>query len=200
MPRKHILPISQIQKITMKTNYHTIIAIDPDVTKSGVAFLEVENRLLELSSLTFPQLTDYLKFVRKKSVYSETTTFMEGMEKPVTTIQKAGKFIVVVEAGWLNAVSNYHTAAGRRGQRIAKNVGANHQAGKMIVEMCRHYEIPVTTIKPLKKMWKGKDGKITQEEIASFTGITGRNNQEERDAALLAWVYAGLPIKINFRK
>ena len=45
-------------------------------------------------------------------------------------------------------------------------------------------------------MWQGKDGKITQQEIASFTGITGRNNQEERDAALLAWVYAGLPIKI----
>jgi hypothetical protein len=44
-------------------------------------------------------------------------------------------------------------------------------------------------------MWHGRDGKITQEEIAAFTGIDGRHNQEERDAALLAWIYAGLPIK-----
>ena len=164
----------------MKTNYHTIIAIDPDVDKSGVAALQIEGKHLVMHSLKFPELIDLLKWINEDKIHFP--------------------FMVVVEAGWLNAVSNYHTAAGRRGQRIAKNVGANHQVGKMIVEMCEHYNIPVTTIKPLKKMWQGKDGKITQEEIASFTGIIGRNNQEERDAALLAWVYAGLPIKTNFRK
>lgn len=164
----------------MSTNYHTIIAIDPDVDKSGVATLDVKGKNLVMDSLKFPKLIDLLRWINKDKIHFP--------------------FIVVVEAGWLNSISNYHTAAGRRGQRIAKNVGANHQVGKMIVEVCEHYGIPVTTIKPLKKIWKGKDGKITQEEIAMFTGISGRNNQEERDAALLAWVYAGLPIKTNFRR
>jgi hypothetical protein len=161
----------------MRPNY--IIAIDPDVDKSGVAELSPQHRLLEVTSLSFPQLIDYLQTRKELSRTAKTS------------------LLVVVEAGWLNSISNFHTTAGRKGQRIAKNVGSNHQVGKMIVEMCEHYAIPVTTVKPLKKMWKGKDGKITQAEIASFTGITGRTNQEERDAALLAWVYAGLPIKVK---
>jgi hypothetical protein len=160
-----------------------IIAIDPDVDKSGVAELRTGNRLLGATSLTFPQLLEYLQFVKREIITAQGLT--------VT---------VVVEAGWLNAISNYHTKADRKGQRIARNVGSNQQVGKIIVEMCRHYEIPVETIKPLKKMWKGKDGKITHEELAVFTGITGQTNQEERDAALIAWVYAGLPIKINNNK
>ena len=105
--------------------------------------------------------------------------------------------MVVVEAGWLNKVSNYHTAAGRRGQRIAKNVGANHQVGKMIVEMAKHYGIEVVEQAPLRKCWKGKNGKITHEELASFTGLMGKTNQDARDAALLAWIYANLPIRLN---
>jgi hypothetical protein len=159
--------------------YDTVIAIDPDIAESGVAELSPQHRLLEVTNLNFPQLIDYLQYRKKMSDTAHTS------------------LVVVVEAGWLNAISNYHTAAGRRGQRIAKNVGANHQTGKHIVEMCRHYAIPVETIKPLKKTWKGKDGKITHEEIALFTGITGRTNQEERDAALIAWIYAGLPIRLK---
>jgi hypothetical protein len=162
------------------TKYDTIVAIDPDVDKSGVAELNPLHRLLEVTSLSFPQLIDYLQTRQKLSDTAKTS------------------LLVVVEAGWLNSISNFHTTAGRKGQRIAKNVGANHQVGKMIVEMCEYYAIPVVIAKPLKKTWKGKDGKITQEEIALFTGITGRTNQEGRDAALLAWVYAGLPIRTTF--
>jgi hypothetical protein len=158
--------------------YDTVIAIDPDVEKSGIAELNVKQRMLEATTLPFPLLLDYLQERRDSA-------------------EEAGiSIIVVVEAGWLNAISNYHTEADRRGQRIAKNVGANHQVGKMIVEMCEHYGIPVDAVKPLRKKWKGKAGKITQEEIASFTGLVGRMNQEARDAALLAWVYAELPIRI----
>jgi hypothetical protein len=158
----------------MKPNY--IIGIDPDVEKSGYAFLDVAQRKLHLDSLYFPNVLDRLIVTK-------------------IAIGNCYDFIVVIEAGWLNSISNYHTAAGRRGQRIAKNVGANHQVGKLFVQMCENYGIPVTTMKPLKKMWHGKDGKITQAEIVSFTGITERTNQEERDAALIAWIYAGLPIK-----
>jgi hypothetical protein len=161
----------------MKHDY--IIAIDPDVDKNGVAELSTRNKILDVTTLNFPELLDYLQARKKLSETAHTS------------------LIIVVEAGWLNAISNYHTAAGRRGQRIAKNVGANHEVGKLIVQMCKHYKIPVETIKPLKKNWKGGSGKITKEEITAITGITGHNNQEERDAALIAWVYAGFPVKIK---
>lgn len=158
----------------MKPNY--IIGIDPDTNKSGYAFLNVGRRIISLDSLYFPGVLDRIMAIK----------IAFGKEP----------FVVVVEAGWLNTISNYHTAAGRRGQRIAKNVGANHQVGKIIVQMCKSYGIEVVEQRPLKKMWHGKDGKITREELAAFTGLKEQNNQEERDAALIAWIYAGLPIKM----
>jgi hypothetical protein len=60
--------------------------------------------------------------------------------------------------------------------------------------------MPHEEIKPLNlrikghNIWNGKDGKITHEELAAFTGLKGRTNQEERDAALIAWNYAGFPL------
>jgi hypothetical protein len=167
----------------MKPNY--IIAIDPDVTRSGVAFLETATRKLEVSSFTFPLLLDCLQFVKRERMTAQQQQVM-----------------VVVEAGWF-LKSNWHLRdkdniyeASAKGN----SNGRNHETGRKIVEMCGHYGIPVTTVKPLKKIWRGKDGKITREELAYFTGMTGRNNQEERDAALIAWVWAGLPIKIKYEK
>ena len=48
---------------TMK-KYDVVIGIDPDVDKSGVAFLMVENRIIELVNLTFADLLDYLRETR----------------------------------------------------------------------------------------------------------------------------------------
>jgi len=107
--------------------------------------------------------------------------------------------LVVVEAGWL-IQSNWHllhkdskAVAAAKGNSI----GRNHETGRKIVEMCKHYGIEVLEHFPLKKQWKGKDGKITHKELASFTGLTGTTNQDARDAALLAWVFAGLPIRLK---
>ena len=105
--------------------------------------------------------------------------------------------VVVVEAGWLNAKSNFHGQIGQRAQRIAKNVGSNHQTGKHIVEMCEGIGVDVELQKPLIKRWKGAGGKITHEEISYFTGITTKTSQDGRDAALIAWNYAGFPIKVK---
>jgi hypothetical protein len=69
--------------------------------------------------------------------------------------------------------------------------------GRKIVECAQYYGLEVVERLPLKKIWKGKDGKITDAEIKAFMPIQGRTNQEERDAALLAWDYAGLPIRIR---
>lgn len=161
--------------------YDVVIGIDPDVDESGVAYVEPESRILEAMSLTFADLLDYLQYVRDKA-------------------QKQGKsLVVVVEAGWLNK-AHWHVGKGgsaARSAAIGNHTGRNHEVGRKTVEMCRHYGIEVVEQPPLRKMWKGKDGKITHEELQIFTGITGKTNQETRDAALLAWEYAGLPIRIK---
>lgn len=160
---------------------HLIVAIDPDVEKNGVARLDCENKSLEISVMTFPDLLDYLRYIQRQAEVS-------------------GKnLLVVVEAGYMNK-GNWHlnpkdtkAAAAAKGNRT----GRNHETGHKIVEMCRHWQIDVDEVKPLVKCWKGKDKKITQEELAKFTGISGHTNQEGRDAALIAWVYAGFSIKIS---
>lgn len=162
--------------------YDNIIAIDPDKDKSGVAFLKPKTRQLEVTNLTFPLLLDYLQHAKKKGEETHES------------------LIVVVEAGWMVKKSNFHDAQGHRAEKIAKDVGANHETGRKVVEMCRHYGIKVLEHAPLRKGWKGKDGKITHEELASFSGIMGRTNQDARDAALLAWAFSGLPIRVKLSK
>ena len=54
--------------------------------------------------------------------------------------------------------------------------------------------ISVIQVPPLRKIWKGKDRKITHEELTAIVGKIKHTNQEGRDAALLAWVHAGLPL------
>lgn len=157
-----------------------IIAIDPDVEKNGVAYLNCENKNLEISTLSFPELLDYLRYVQR---CAETTQ---------------RHLVVVVEAGYMNK-GNWHlnpkdtkAAAAAKGN----HAGRNHETARKIVEMCKHWQMEVKEVKPLEKCWKGKDRKITHEELARFTGVMGRTNQEGRDAALLAWVYAGFSIRL----
>lgn len=163
--------------------YDNIIGIDPDVDKNGVAFLNIKTRKLEISNLSFPLLLDYFLFLKKQR--SET----------------GESFILIVEAGYLNK-SHWHVKS-KDNNRVASSkgasVGRNHEVARKIIEMAEHYEIEVIPARPLIKCWKGPEGKITNEELSSFTGITGRTNQEGRDAALLAWSWAGLPIKINLK-
>ena len=107
--------------------------------------------------------------------------------------------MVVIEAGWLNK-SNWHLHRGfsiAKAAEVGRATGRNHQTGILIAEMCDYLGVPYVLRKPLRKVWQGKDGKITAKELSVFTGLRGRTNQEGRDAALLAWCEAGLPIKIS---
>lgn len=158
-----------------------IVGIDPDVDKNGVAYLECDSKKLEVSELTFPLLLDYLRFVKRQSEVS-------------------GKnFRVVVEAGWLNKGNWHISPKDTKAVAAAKgnHTGRNHETGRKIVEMCKHWEMDVDEVKPLAKCWSGKDKKITHQELASFTGLMQHTQQEGRDAALLAWVYAGFSIKLS---
>lgn len=164
-----------------------IIGIDPDTDKSGVAQLKVAGREMGAFSSSFPELLDYLQRMRQKEL-------MEGV-----------KVLVVVEDSWRIS----HIWKAQRGVsvreiekmlKIAENVGRCHAVGMNIVECARYYGLEVKEQLPLKKIWKGNDGKITHEEISAFIRMGTRSNQETRDAALLAWNEAGFPIRIITNK
>lgn len=141
------------------------IGIDPDTDKSGVALFDVKGKqLLSLDNLIFFELFVFLYYQIAK--HSD-----ESIE-------------VVIEAGWLNAKSNFHGAFGGAAERIGAKVGANHETGKKIVEMCEYLNIPYRLVKPLSlKPWGGK--KINHAQFVQQTGWVGRTNQEQRDAAML---------------
>lgn len=173
--------------------YIYYVGIDPDIDKSGFSIVDKE---------------------LKKIISATTYTFFD-METALLHFhsqcqQKGIQIVVIVEAGWLNKISSYHTykdnegkekrIVGARAQKIAQDVGRNQQVGILLVEYCKRQGIDVIEASPLRKGWKGPKGKITHDELAYFTGITGQSNQEVRDAILLAWEYAGLPIKIKVGK
>lgn len=158
-----------------------IIGIDPDVNKSGVAQLGMAGREMGVFSLSFPELLDYLQSMRQREM-------VEG-----------SRVLVVVEASW-RISTNWHIKREDNARTVAskgKDAGRCHEVGRKIVECARHYGLEVNEQLPLKKIWKGKDGKITDEEIKVFMPIKGRTNQEERDAMLLAWNASGLPIRMK---
>jgi hypothetical protein len=168
----------------MRSNADIIIGIDPDVKKSGLALVAEKGEVVVLGSYTFPEIIEYLQILRDR-------VLAENM-----------KVVVVVEASW-KISHNWHAHRGDSKGTVARkgnDAGRCHEVGRKIVECARYYGLEVVEKLPLKKIWKGKDGKITHEEISAFMAIGKRSNQEERDAALLAWDYAGLPIRIRTTK
>lgn len=150
----------------MRSKADYIIGIDPDTDKSGIAQVRVAGREVELFSASFPELLDYLQRMRQKEL-------MEGV-----------RVVVVVEAAW-KISTNWHTKRAesvRTAARKGKDAGRCHEVGRKIAECARYYGLDVVEQLPLKKIWKGRDGKITDEEIKAFIPIKGRSNQETRDA------------------
>lgn len=163
-----------------KTKYSIIIAIDPDVDGSGVALYI--DRTLATWRAKLPELVRYLDDFRKH--YSSCN------------------FVVVVEASYL-VPANWHLEKDDSRAKAAakgKKVGRNHEIGRQIVEFCKYFNIPYEEKLPLKKIWHGRDGKITKSELErlcqgsnigyKFAG----NDQEQRDAALLAIDCSGIPM------
>ncbi len=167
----------------MNSRPEIVIGIDPDVNKSGVAYLDTTTKSVEVISNSFPQLLDYLQRIAKNFNIS-------------------GRVVVVVEASWLIS-TNWHTKRGESVRTVArkgKDAGRCHEVGRKIAECARYYGLEVKEQLPLKKIWKGPDGKITHEEISIFIKLPSRTNQETRDAALLAWNEAGFPIRMITNK
>ena len=161
--------------------YDVVIAIDPDVEHSGIAILYPSTRELDAQRLTFPLAVDYIRQQKERCEASGRS------------------LIVVVEAAFM-IKGNFHiTKTERRARSASKgyDVGRNHETGCKLIEMCNHMGVETFAHVPLRKCWQGTDGKITRQELAYFTSFNKRSNQDERDAALLAWSFAGLPIRVS---
>ena len=138
-----------------------IIGIDPDLDKSGVAIYRPDQSL-ELHCLTFPEV-------------------LSLFDEQAGNIQK-----VVIEAGWLNAKSNFHGATNKNiAERIGKNVGENHAAGKLLECCARAKGLDVQLLRPTAK-------KKNAEQFKRITGYQGSTNPEKRDAGMLVF---GMPFK-----
>jgi len=136
------------------------IGIDPDVDKSGVACWRQSDKKLFVFLLPFFGL------------YKQLETISNNKQEA----------IVFIEAGWLNKKSNFHGRIGQSknvGERIAKNVGANHETGRKIVEMCEYLNLPYELVVP-------KKAKTTPEYFKQLTKIETRN-QEMIDASMLVF-------------
>ena len=166
----------------MRTNGF-VIGIDPDVEKSGVAVLNCEKREFEkVAAMTFPELVDYLAVVRFD---------IEGLDEK--------EAVIVLEDSDVSANWHYNS---RDSKAVCaakgRSVGLCNATARHLKEIAEHYGLEVVLQKPLLKIWKGRDGKITHEEAAYFMrGLPKQTNPETRDAALLAWNYAEYPIRVK---
>lgn len=152
-----------------------ILSIDPDIEKSGVSIIDVGCKRIQFFSLTFPEV-------------------IEKCGNVLHECEISGKLLkIIVEGGWLNK-GNWHVTY-RDNYRVAArkghDAGLNHGAGMKLVECMQYHKYPVTVIRPLKKFWNGRDGKITNDELNGLLRQYGfeeikRSNQDQRDSILIS--------------
>ena len=157
-----------------------VIGVDPDIEKSGMAVLDLAARTLEVGTYPFPELLERIRKMER--------------ETPV-----GDRFTVLVEAGWMNK-GNWHVTESRNGKfspsayaaAVGASQGENGAVGKLILECLKYEGIDAVPKKPLRKCWRGPNGKITHAELVRECELyrvnfkDKRSNQEERDSALLA--------------
>jgi len=137
------------------------IGIDPDVEKSGLA-ITMNGALVRVEARTFFDLCEILNSA--KNIARDVGAML----------------MVTIEAGWLIKKQNWHPAQGRGVRdKIAKNIGENHAAGKLIARWCDEAGIPYELIPPR--------GKVKSARFKRLTGWNKRANQDMRDAAMLIW-------------
>ena len=137
------------------------IGIDPDVEKSGLA-ITMNGALVCVEARTFFDLCEMLNGAKN------------------TARDVGAMLMVTIEAGWLIKKQNWHPAQGRGVRdKIAKNIGENHAAGKLIARWCDEAGIPYELVPPR--------GKVKSARFKRLTGWNKRANQDMRDAAMLIW-------------
>ena len=108
-----IIPAQIPTRRLVKVDY--VIGIDPDVEKNGVAFLDCSTKRLEVTSLTFPDLLDFLRSSKRQA---------EVLQKNLR---------VIIEAGWLNKAHwhlNRRTQSKAQPQKVMQLVEITKSAGR----------------------------------------------------------------------
>ncbi len=154
-----------------------IVGIDPDIDKSGVAMLDmVKKQFVYLGALPFPRLLEFVESNKDDACFVVEDSDIATSFHYIRTDKPAIIF-----------------AKGR-------SVGLCHATFRHLCEYLDYVGAEYVKQRPLRKMWKGKDRKITHEELSYFvSGLPKRTSQDVRDACLLAWNEARLPIKVKAR-
>ena len=148
---------------TPNSSKSIIIAIDPDLTASGVA--------------AYSRNT-------KEWLFAKKITIDKILEE--LNIFPINEVIIYVECGWLNKKSNFRKNENRRiSDNISMKVGQNHAIGKVIIALLEASGYLIVKFQPLKKgILKGPNGwtKVGRTYIELHSGLRKRINDDVRDA------------------
>jgi len=134
------------------------IGIDPDFVKSGVA-KSVDGKLIELLSLSFPELLEYANH------HKDALFVVENVEYDKTTYFRPGTSPAVM-------------------RNIAQKVGQVKGTARQLLNCLDYMGCKVEKVRPLRGPVKAK-AKRSASYFNQLTGWKGRTNEDKRDAALL---------------
>ena len=172
-----------------------LVGIDPDTKASGWAVIDLSDRTVHLETISFLRVLDQLNFFADLCRLNE----YRG--------DKECAYRFVVEDIWTVA-HNWHASARDNRQTISKkgyHIGRCSMVGQLIYEAIGAHFFPRIAQPPLRKVWRGADGKITHLELLELCekhdlilppSKQKQTNQEERDALLLALHNISTPIKL----
>lgn len=162
------------------------IGIDPDTEASGWAEINVVTREVLMMTLPFYSLIRHFDWLQGRDDLDP---------------------YIVLENIW-ETTHNWH-ASYHDSKALAAAKGYHLGRCSMVAELARdaisERGLPFICQKPLIKRWKGKDRKITHEELVEVCrqhrlilpkNKLNRSNQEERDALLLAIHHLATPTKL----
>lgn len=139
-----------------------IIGIDPDLKASGVAIV-VRNKISELKNMPFPELIEYITAL---AADNEITVKLEDVNAWSSVKHRAGTGPAAM-------------------RKISQNVGQVKAVATLIKQSLNSKGIEVHLVKPLRGEVK-MQAKKNSAYFNKLTGWTGRSNEDNRDAALIA--------------
>ena len=170
-----------------------LVGIDPDTKASGWAVIDLSDRTVHLETLPFMDILSLLTEWRR--------------EVDDHYLDEAYSYRFVVEDIW-RVAHNWHVSPRDNRLTISKkgyHIGRCSMVGQLIYEAIGAHFFPRIAQPPLRKVWRGVDGKISHPELLELCekhdlklplSKQKQTNQEERDALLLAMHHIATPIKL----
>lgn len=143
-------------------NKSTVIGIDPDVSRSGVA-VATDGAIESLECLSFTELCNFL------------STLHPGVIVGIEDVE--------------NDRATYPRKANQKAMlKIAQNVGMAKATCRHIRSVAESFDLKVVMVAPLAKTnMLARKAKNDATYFNQLTGWSGRSNEEKRDAGLIAF-------------